>query len=231
MKTKDTPSIHAPQSLPPLIVTVANEAAVPLVEEFLRPSLAAHAPGCEFRLVEIEGDPGEKKFGTREARRLYVEIARQVLALHEDPANDGRLILSLGADTQLLAPVDFEAVLGEADLLTMHDVYTPLCGCVLGMRAGEKAAAYYRESIAREPRHPHMQFAQTEAAGSMRLKIARIPDAWTTGYQHHHEWKFDRPLELPAKVTLHHANFVVGMANKRRILTLVREAMAGRVPE
>lgn len=206
----------------PLIVTVANQPALPLVWDFLAPSLAKNAPGCEFQLVDID-DHEEHLFGTAGARAFYVSIARAVKALHDDPANAGRLILSLGADTQLHAPVDFEAALGDCDLLTMHDVYTPLCGCVIGMRAGSLASEFYERAIANTG-HVHLQFAQTEIAERMDLSLAQIPGAWTTGYIHKVEWPDGRPVKPPRGVTLHHANFVIGMDRKRRILQEVRDA-------
>jgi hypothetical protein len=205
----------------PLIVTVANHAALPLVWDFLAPSLALHAPSAEFRVIE-HPQPEEMAFGTDAARAIYVDIAREILRLHEDPANDGRFILSLGADTQLLAPVDFEKALGDAELLTMHDVYTHLCGCIIGMRGSERARNFYRRSMAIAHAHPHMQFAQAYTADEMRLKLAYVPGAWTTGYARPLEWDFQEPLPIPETATLHHANFVVGMERKRMVMEEAR---------
>jgi hypothetical protein len=200
-----------------IIATVVNQAAKSLVNDFLAPSICKHAPKADFRLIEIDDDQ-EHKFGTSGAKQFYVRIAEEILQMHEDPRNDGELILSLGGDTQLLEMVDFEAALGDADLLTMHDVFTPICGCVIGMRASKRAADFYRVAIGLNDNYSHMQYAQAKAAQMMNLKLAYIPKAWTTGYVMPDVWKFDQPIQPPRGTTLHHANFVIGMDRKRQIM-------------
>lgn len=160
--------------------------------------------------------------GWNDTTRRKFELIRGVLR----DSNEGELMAFSDVDVQFFRPISnlAEMALKDNDIVFQNDYYGHACTGFFYMRNNRSIRDLMDKVYDEIPNWRDDQEAMNKVLPIWNGKYGLLPNQFFTFgsfYQHWDETKTNFPL--PKGMVMHHANWVKGIENKLKLLTLVRE--------
>jgi hypothetical protein len=198
------------------IYTIYSQSHKELYENHFLPSLPE---GFELHTKEIEQEcatgsyykDGWDKTCYKKVQ-YYKEICEQ---------NQGETYVFSDVDIQFfgLTPEDLLDELGNFDIACQNDTGMIYCSGFWICKGNERTLDMFTAMV--EKYHLEDQTSLNEQIWRCRGKFLS-PRFFTIGHLKGVQWK-EEPFDLPKGILMHHANWTVGLFNKGKLLTIVRE--------
>ena len=209
------------------LLTFCSDSHVGLLRDFFMPSFYAHPEGFDSLVIARMEQvcpsatykmPGWNEFFIARIRRIIDEL---------DSAPDGDFIFLIDCDVQWFGPID--VLLDPAiDFQCQNDGAGGLCPGFSIIKVGYLMKKFWRcVQLHATASGRDDQFSINDLIHHFPLKVQMFNRnrVWTTRAI----WEPDEPIPtLPNEILVHHANWVVSVENKVRILTAVRNAVLNR---
>lgn len=169
-----------------------------------------------------------KTGGWEEAGWLEAVTAKAA-AMHHAAVDtpDGEIALFSDVDVQFFGPVadDLQRCLGGWDVAFQDDGPAGHCTGFYVFRSSYLVRELFRQ-VMRDMStgaHRHDQDRTNALLAPIGLRYTKLPARyWSYGQQRRGLWAPGKPLGLPENLLVHHANWVMGINNKVKLLEAVR---------
>lgn len=180
-------------------------------------------PSVEIVKFKLPSSDDESHFGTKRFNDLS-KIAVEKMIEEMEKMSEGDLIMYSDSDILFLAaPSWFFGRIGDSDSIFQYDEgFGPDAGFYV-MKVCEKNLHILKRTSSLTGDGVNSQVAIRKAMDENRYKYAYFPtsDVWNYGADYNASlWDPSKPIEIPDNLKAFHANFTIGIDNKKKLLNI-----------